>query len=122
MIDDQLRMTNFEQFLKDLGGLHDARVTKLTLDAVERLFVIEVDDVYSNFEGLSGYKGLTPARIVLKEISQVRVALNVGTEEFNIYTLSVDQINENQWAASITFWSEGKITMNFDGVEFPQNP
>ena len=113
-------MSEFARFLRDLGGLHDARVTAFSFDLTERSFSVDVDDIYSNFEGLPEYKGRKPARIKLMEISRLKISFDARNEEFNIDDFSVFKINEIQEAASILFWPEGKITMDFRGVEFPQ--
>ena len=113
------RMDDFVRLLTDLGGLHDATVTKFILDVTERSFSFEVDDVYSNFEGLPDYRGPKPARVVLKKISSVEVNLGLEVDKFNIYDFSVHQTNDGRWNASIKLWPEGKISVSFLDVDYP---
>ena len=112
-------MNTFAASLGDLGGLHDAKVSKLVLDLAERSFCIDVDDIHSNFEGLPEYTGRKPGRIQLHGIGQVRISVDLNTDEFNIHEFSATETNEGAGTASIKFWPAGKIEMNFASVEFP---
>jgi hypothetical protein len=109
---------NFEQFLDRLGGLHDARVSKLELDVAGKSLSFQVDDIYSNFFGLPGYKGPRPGRIVLKEINDITIVLEGERRSLNIDEFCVEPQGEISGKAFITFWPYGKITTSFHDVEF----
>ena len=115
------RMDDFVRFLTDFGGLHDAKVTKFVLDATERSFSLEIDDMYSNFEGLPDYKGQKPGKIILNEVSSLNIVLGSRDDDLNIYDFAIEQKTNGRWAACIKFWPEGKITMSFLDAEFPHD-
>lgn len=65
-----------ENFLAAVGGLHDARITRLTWSPEQQLLVVSFDDLYSSFEGLPEYKGVTPVSFVFEGVSKINVSLD----------------------------------------------
>jgi hypothetical protein len=61
---------NTEQFISELGLLHDAVVEKLEWSFVSGEVVIEVDDLYSNFFQTFEYpyQNETPARFIASQL------------------------------------------------------
>lgn len=83
-----------------------------------------MDDVFFNSEGMPKYQGPQPGRIVLREISRVSVALqqDLAKEKgLHIYEFEVIEESGDGGTASLKFWPEGCITLDYVSVEFPNN-
>jgi hypothetical protein len=66
-------MDHPDEYLAQRGGLHDTRIERFLLDAVRATLVFDVDDLDANFEGLPGYAGPCPARLVFSGVSNFRM-------------------------------------------------
>jgi hypothetical protein len=112
-------IAKFRLFLEKLGGLHDARVLQFTFDATQRVLRMEIDDIFSNFEGLPEYTEPRPGKIVLHQISDVTISLQSNTGPLNIYEFSIVPDESKGGSVSLKFWPQGTIQLRCDSAEFP---
>jgi hypothetical protein len=82
-------------FFHDLGGLHDARIAALEWNRPRSAVSILVDDIHSNFLGLPEYQGLRPAKLCLREVGQLELSVEIGTEQLAIYEVEVSGIADD---------------------------
>lgn len=78
-------------YFKNLGELHDARVTAFYWSKPNRLFNISVDDINSNFLGLPEYQGLQPADVVFSGITSLDCDVQVSDDSFSIFAVEIEQ-------------------------------
>jgi len=112
-------MTTLKDLLQQLGGLHDAVVTRLTWSPGDRFFCIEVDDLCGNFEGLPEYPGAVPGRIELGDVRHVLFDINTSEPRLAIQDFEVEQIDATQYRSSLSFWPAGRITVLHAHASFP---
>jgi hypothetical protein len=58
-------------FIENLGGLHDARVTRISFEPGELRLIVEIDDLHVNFAGLPEHPGARSATIILEGVHAV---------------------------------------------------
>lgn len=83
--------TGFSLFLKNLGGLHDATLTRFTWDPSASSISIEVDDLNSNFHGLPEYSGSQSAVMIFSGVRALNLQVDgIDGGNLQIYSLSVE--------------------------------
>lgn len=113
-------MTSLKSFVETLGGLHDAVVQKLAWNLEERVLRFEFKDIYIDFEGFPEYPGLTPGSVMLRKVGDVSFELDAKEGSLHVYEFAVENIDDDKWIASISFWPGGKITATFADANFPE--
>ena len=99
--------------MEALGGMHDSIVSEIEVDARNAKLVLHVKDIYSNFDGLPEYRGITPATIVLAGIERFSMRLQMSIQS-QIQKLHIDGfvvVKQTDLCerAEIKFWPEGII-------------
>jgi len=115
-------MSDFGDFLYELGNLHDCTITHIEWKPDLRRMIFEIEDIYWNFEGYPEYKGPRPGTITLEDIQHVEGDINNFHTPLIISDFCVISENNNISQASVAFWSGsgGKIEIAFGRVTFPR--
>jgi hypothetical protein len=118
---DQLTKASaeFETFLKGLGGLHDSVVSQLIWSPEARTLHLEIEDLYSNFEGLPEYPGALSGVIELRDVDRISFDIELSEGRLHIYDFIVEPVNGDQYRALLTFQYSGRITAFCRIVDFP---
>jgi hypothetical protein len=107
----------FQGFLFSLGGLHDSIVTGIEVDGRSAQLVLQIEDLYSNFDGLPEYPGRAPATIILAGIDRFSMRLQMSIEsqiqELHIHDFEVLKKTHLGELAEIKFWPEGDIQIEY---------
>jgi hypothetical protein len=110
-------MVNIAEFISELGGLHDAKLTSLAWDPADQRLEIGVDDIYSNFEGLPEYEGPAKAAFIFSGVSK----LNISVEDFQAAGLMIYDWNVQKDASGIIsemkFSPDGSIVAMSAAIE-----
>lgn len=110
-------MLEFQKFLSQLGNLHDCTLLRFEWNSAETRVELEIEDLYSNFEGLPEYKGPTPGKIILEGVSSVGMDIEGLKGALKIYDASVTGTDKT--TISISFWPSGKINLACQNVSLP---
>jgi hypothetical protein len=73
----RVRIDNLEAFLRELGGLHDAWISNVFVDAEQRALMLTIDDINANFEGLPEYKQ-RPAILEFEAVTHVALDIDLS--------------------------------------------
>lgn len=115
-------MTDIErraiEFFEILGGLHDAKITDLYLHASQCRIEIEVDDMYSNFFGLTELSGIITARLVWIGVTSLQI-LDVNFLALNIFEMSLKTIGSGM-QTDVKLWPHGHIAIEHGGISLPE--
>lgn len=106
----------FFEYLRKLGGLHDAIVERLIWDPIKREMEFYFDDIHSNFEGLPEYPGKQPGMIRLRGIRDTRIDIETS-ERLRVFEF-LAKAGESD-VVLILFSPSGKIEMSFYGADYP---
>jgi hypothetical protein len=111
-------MQDIAQFIKSLGGLHDAEITKLLWQPESRSLEIKIDDLYANFEGCADYKGPQSAGFVFSQVSKFDV-LALSFDEFGvmIYEWTVTTTEKSTYLSEIGFCTGGRVLVECGTLE-----
>jgi hypothetical protein len=113
-------MIGFRQFLERFGALHDCGVTRVDWKIEDKRFEIEIDDIWSNFEGLPEYQGPQAGRIGLEGVTNVHMDIDDIQGPLKIYDLSVSTDVKGLPKLFATFWPSGRIEVVFRSATYPQ--
>jgi hypothetical protein len=107
---------DFFEFLRNMGGMHDAFVESFCWKPAEQTMEFRFEDLYSNFADLPEYPGRTPGAIILRGTSNVRI--DVATNEpLRVFEFLPQEGTSD--AVQITFSPSGKISTRFLTADFP---
>lgn len=81
------KLNDAATFFEKLGGLHDARVDRLTWVADIRRMSVLVDDIHSNALGMDEYCGPTPAELAFDGVETMDVDFQIADVSLKIYEL-----------------------------------
>ena len=109
-------MKNFAQFIKSLGGLHDAVLIRSTWYADDRLLDIIVDDIYSNNLGLDGYEGPKKATLRFTKITRLYFNVELNEQGLMIYDWNFTPCDSG-YISDILFSPSGKIHVDCNDIE-----
>jgi hypothetical protein len=112
-------MSSFKEFLDQLGGLHDARVTLLRWRPEAGKLRFEIDDLCSNFKGLPEYPGRVTGSVELQEVETIRIEIDTSEKRLRIDSFDTEPIGLNKQRSSVTFWPSGRIVADHGGASFP---
>ena len=113
-------MKEFFEYLRKLGGLHDAVMTDLRWKPAERTIELHFDDLFSNFEGLPEYPGRQPAVIVLHGVSDVRVDIETSDSTLRVFEFLAREGSSD--AVTLTFSPSGKLESRLQSADYPPWP
>jgi len=116
-------MPHFNQFLYELENLHDCTVLSFEWRPLDQNMSFEIRDIHWNFEGMPGYKGPIPGKIILQGVQAPTIALGHVPGPFIISDFAAEQIQEDgSGTASIRFWHGGVIKAPYKQALFPDIP
>jgi hypothetical protein len=104
---------NPEQFLQDLGEIHDADLESFEWKAGTRNLIIEIDDLYSNFFQTIEYPGRMSARFIANGVQNLKI--DIVTQKAGVLRLlrfQIVQCIEKRTIAALIF-GEGRIEFEF---------
>ena len=107
---------NPDDFFHQLGLLHDARIESFEWVPPKRQVLIKIDDLNSNFLGLSEYEGLLPATLVFSNVKKVIIGINPVPESFYIYDLETSS-SATHINVVIKFSPGGKMEFTCGSIE-----
>lgn len=107
-------MESIVQFIESLGGLHDAALLELFWCPATRSLEIEIDDIYSVFEGLPEYQGPTKARFVFSGVSKLNLGVDLVDSPYFYDWIFTKAGTTN---CDLLFWPSGKITVECSRIE-----
>jgi hypothetical protein len=119
----KIAMPNFDQFLYELGNLHDCSVLGFDWRPFDQTMTFEIRDIHWNFEGLPEYRGPTPGKIVLLGVREPTISLGVVTGPLRISDFEVGALKQDgSGTAFIRFWHGGTIEAPYQRADFPVVP
>jgi hypothetical protein len=116
-------MPSFDRFLYELGNLHDCTVVGFEWRPADETMTFEILDIHWNFEGLPGYKGPLPGKIVLLRVRKPTISLGLVTGPFVISDFEVKDVQpDSSGTAFIRFWHGGTVEAPYKQATFPELP
>jgi hypothetical protein len=116
-------MPSFDQFLYELGNLHDCTVLGFEWRPLDKTMTFDIRDIHWNFEGMPEYKGPIPGKIILQGVHEPTIALSQVTGPFIISDFEAEQTQDDgSGTASIRFWHGGIIKAPYKQALFPDIP
>ena len=112
-------MKDLQAFLERMGGLHDAVVRRLVWEQEARTLRLEIEDLYSNFEGLPEYPGVVSGFVELRGVEEIGFDIKTNEKRLNVDEFLVEADGLDKYRASISFWPTGRITASYRLAEFP---
>jgi hypothetical protein len=112
-------MIGFSEFLECLGGLHDANLPSVTMNA-EGFLEIEIDDIFANFLGLPEYPGKTPARVRLAEVTDFAVSVP-SIRQLKVYEWKAAPGKQGKTEMRIAIAPYGNIAAGFSRAAYPEH-
>jgi len=67
-----------ENFVREKGGLHDARINRVHFDTQARLLTLDLNDLDKNLEGLPEYRGARPCSLLLHNVKAFSLDVETG--------------------------------------------
>ena len=110
-----------DHYLEQCGGLHDARIERFLLDVVRATLVFDVDDLDSNFEGLPGYTGVRPARLVFSGVSNLQTDVRDIARSLWVYKLASEFAGDRH-RATMVLRNGDRMAWDFTGFEVVHIP
>ena len=109
-------MAELDKFIEKTGGLHDASAQQIVWQPEIGLFRIEIEDVYSNFEGMPEYMGPSPGFLEFVGVDSLSIELSTDRRQLMIYEFSIDSVETGRNRFSFKFWPDGKLTGIFSSA------
>lgn len=106
-------MNELKSFLERMGGLHDAVIRQLVWEPEAKILRFEIEDLYSNFEGLPEYPGAVSGLIELQGVERIGFDIKTNEKRLNIYEFFVEIEGTDKYQATISFWPTGRITASY---------
>jgi hypothetical protein len=69
---DEPCITSPISYFRELGNLHDTKLTEVSWKPAQHEIAIVVDDIYANFLGLPEYPGLQSAILIFSGVSKLQ--------------------------------------------------
>ncbi|HEX2889316.1 hypothetical protein [Vineibacter terrae] len=102
-------MRDLKEILESLGRLHDSVVCRVSWVPEKGILEFEIEDFFSNFDGLPEYPGCRSGSLVFQEVENARFDLDMVEKRLNVDELSITELAERQFEVSIRFWPNGVI-------------
>lgn len=118
---EETYIDNPETFFTSLGGLHDAKVEKIAWSPTQKVIVLEVGDLNSNFQGLPEYKERKPSEIVFGDTIGFVGNLEEVEGALRVYELALASSSVG-YKASVTFSPAGRISFECGSVILRTKP
>ena len=116
-----MRIENPGQYLQDAGGLHDIRIPRFLFDAVRATIAFDVRDLDTNFEGLPGYTGPHPARLVFSGVGCFQTDVRDLARELWVSELT-SAFAGDRHRATMVFTNGDRMAWDFTGFEVVDIP
>ena len=114
---DSLGTDDIAQVIEALGGLHDARLSGLRWDAAKRRLEVDIDDIYSNSEGLPGYQGPKAGTLAFHAVTRFDVDVPLGGPGLLVFDCTVRGGTAGSWETELAFSPGGRILVESESVE-----
>lgn len=116
LIYEGFNMHDVIELLKSLGGVHDATMLNLFWRADDRILEVEIDDVYSNFNGLPEYQGPEKAMFVFEQVLNLDVGVDFGVGGLLVYNFEIFKTDNGSYSSKIEFSPAGVIRIECANV------
>ena len=113
-------MSTLNNIIEALGGLHDSRVIRLVWLPEGKSLEFQIEDFYSNFEGLPEYKGPLSGSLVFRGIEHIEFNLDTEEKHLNIYEVIISASPVRGLMAKVTFRPSGNIILHFNDAIYPK--
>jgi len=121
---DELRnhlSNNPNGFSAEHGNFHDCRVATFEINPPGKSLLIAVDDLYSNFLGLPGYKGPMPVKFILGGVTELDVNVDMKNGELNIFDMEfMKNTDESSYRVAIKFSPGGSAEVVCESIAIEQ--
>ena len=109
-------------FFSELGNLHDAKIQLIDWNLVQGEIAFELDDLYSNFVGLSEYEGIQPVRLILRNIFKFEIDATPNKYPIRILDFEVEEdVYDSNVRVFVNMGSSGFIRITCDSIAgFPK--
>jgi hypothetical protein len=115
--EDDACITGPVSFFNELGNLHDARITEFLWSPDARVVTVTIDDLYANFVGLPEYVRLQPARVIMSNVSRVRMDVDSDRFPLRIMDFEVEASGTDpELHISLTFDPSGSVQIECHSV------
>lgn len=115
-------MKNFKDFIHSTGDLHDSELLSFLWSHKKCMLEIAVDDLYSNFEGLSDYKGFYRGRFVFTGVSSLTVEVDFSELGLMVYNWSVIGSDHGETEHELSFSPGGRISFKCKDIDWHEEP
>jgi hypothetical protein len=112
-------IANPQAFFSELGGLHDADITRATWSPAARCLTLDVDDLNANFFGLPEYSGKRPMRLIFNEAQKLALECDgLPGDTQRVYRLEVGR-NERagHFNLLVLISPSGRLGCEFETME-----
>ena len=106
-------------FFEELGDLHDAKICRVEWILIDRVIVLEVDNLNANFVGLPEYQGRKQALIKFNEVESVQLDCDaVKVDVQRVYELEVgDDRTANRRKIALRITPSGQLSFFCASIE-----
>lgn len=109
-----MKLDDPSKFFVETGGLHDARIARLSLTG-SRAIEAHVDDIYSAFLDTDEYPGEKRAVISFLKCVHIEMDVDSDNEFINIYDAKCTKVGNN-FLVEFAFWPEGRLAVTTGSV------
>jgi len=110
-------MQDFYLFLERMGGLHDCQISSLRWDQESCWIELVLDDLYSNFVGLSEYPGREKGSIKLMDVERATFDIETAAG-LRIYEICPSKERAN--TVDLKFSPSGAISVTCKKAVYPE--
>lgn len=106
-----------EQFIKSLGGLHDATLTNLHWYLEDKRLEFGIEDIYSNFHGLPNYPGATKGKFIFSDVKKLIVEVKLSEVGLIVFDWTVTKDMSDNFCSEIRFSPGGLVVVECAHIE-----
>jgi hypothetical protein len=103
-------------FLRELGGLHDARLLRLDWQCSDARLQLTLSDLCSNFEGLPEYRGCLEGSLVMEGVTSLVLRTEAGEGPRRIFDVAVERAEDAPLKLLWKIAPAGSIEVHCDKV------
>lgn len=104
-------------FFSELGNLHDAKIQLIEWNPIQGEIAFVLDDLYSNFVGLSEYVGIQPVRLILRNIFKLDIDAIPDKYPMRIVDFEVEEdSSDSKVRVFVNMGSRGFIRITCDSI------
>lgn len=104
-----------ENYFKNLGALHDARVERIFWLPEKKELLLFIDDLNSGFLDLPEYKGFAPAILMFNGVESVDFKFAKCETHLNIFEFKT-LMSTSRLEVIIKFWPSGQCDLQCSSV------